>query len=166
MKRAMTGQLALLPAIKRIMDEVMEPQLTSEDFEGPLAAERRMLGNARKMTLFAAGSASQKYIQNLQDQQEIMGALADCITEVYAFESCLLRSEKSGPGARNTIAMTKLYAARAMQTIEACARKVIAAVAEGDMLRTHMAILRRFAKYEPADTIALGRQVARHALGL
>jgi alkylation response protein AidB-like acyl-CoA dehydrogenase len=166
MKRAMSGQLALLPAIRRIMDEVMEPQLTSEDFEGPFAAERRMLANAKKMTLFAAGAASQKYMQNLQDQQEIMGALADCITEVYAFESCLLRSEKSGSGGKNATAMTKLYGAQAMQTIEASARKVIAAVAEGDMLRTQMAILRRFSKYEPVDTIALGRQVARQALGL
>jgi butyryl-CoA dehydrogenase len=166
MKRAMTGQLALLPAIKRIMDEVMEPQLASDDCEGPLAAERQMLANAKKITLFAAGTASQKYMQNLQDQQEIMGAIADCITEIYAFESCLLRSEKSGSGGKNPIAMTKLYAARAMQTIEASARTIIAAVAEGDMLRTQMAILRRFTKYEPANTIALGRQVARHALGL
>ncbi len=166
MKRAMTGQLALLPAIKRIMDEVMEPQLVTDDFEGPLTAERRMLANAKKLTLFSAGAASQKHVQNFQDQQEIMGALADCITEVYALESCLLRSEKLGSAARNPIAMTKLYAAQAMQTIEASARKVIAAVAEGDMLRTQMAILRRFSKYEPADTIALGRQVARQALGL
>ncbi len=166
MKRAMSGQLALLPAIKRIMDEVMEPQLAVDDFEGPLAAERRMLANAKKTTLFVAGAASQKYMQNLQDQQEIMGALADCITEVYALECCLLRSEKLGTAAKNPIAMTKLYAAQAMQKIEASARKVVAAVAEGDMLRTQLAILRRLAKYEPADTIALGRQIARHALGL
>ena len=152
MKRAMAGQLALLPAIKRIMDEVMEPQLASGDFEGALAAERRMLANAKKLTLFAAGAASQKYMQNLQDQQEIMGALADCIIEVYALESCLLRSEKLGAAAKNPIAMTKLYAAQAMQTVESSTRKVIAAVAEGDMLRTQMTILRRFAKYEPADT--------------
>ena len=43
-----------------------------------------------------------------------------------------------------------------MQTVEASARKVVAAVAEGDMLRTQMAILRRLAKYEPADTIGIG----------
>ncbi len=166
MKRAMSGQLALLPAIKRIMDEVMEPQLPSDEHEGPLGKERQVLANLKKLTLFAAGAASQKHMQDFQDQQEIMGALADCITEVYALESCLLRSEKLGPAAKQPIAMTKLYAAKAMQTVEASARKVIAAVAEGDMLRTQMTIVRRFCKNEPNDTIALGRQVARHALGL
>jgi len=166
MKRAMSGQLALLPAIKRVTDEVMEMQSAFDDSQGTLAAERRMLANAKKLTLFAAGTAAQKHMQDLQDQQEIMGALADCIIEVYALESCLLRSEKLGSTARPQIAMTKLYAAKAMQTVESSARKVIAAVAEGDMLRTQMAILRRFCKYEPSNTIALGRQVARHTLGL
>ena len=166
MKRAMTGQLALLPAIKQIMDEVMEPQLPSQDGEGPLGAERRMLANAKKTTLFAAGAASQKHMQDLQDQQEIMAALADCITEVYAFESCLLRCEKLGARATNPIAMTRLYAVKAMQKVEVSAKKIIAAVAEGDMLRTQMTIVRRFCKYEPSNTIALGQQVARQALGI
>jgi butyryl-CoA dehydrogenase len=45
--------------------------------------------------------------------------------------------------------------------VESSARKIIAGAAEGDMFRTQMSILRRLAKYEPADTIAIGRQVAR-----
>jgi butyryl-CoA dehydrogenase len=108
-------------------------------------------------------------MQGLADQQEVMGALADCIVEVYALESSILRAEKligSGgePGARQAIAMTRFYAAKAIQSIELSSRKIIATVAEGDMLRTQMAILRRLAKHEPADTISLGRQIARHVL--
>jgi butyryl-CoA dehydrogenase len=151
------------------MDEVMEVRGAAEDSEGPLAAERKILLAAKKLSLFAAGSASQKHMQDLQDQQEIMGALADCISEVYALESALLRAEKligrqGEAAAVNAIAMTRFYAAKAMQTVEASAKKVIAAVAEGDMLRTQMAILRRLAKHEPADTIALGRQIARQVI--
>lgn len=169
MKRAMTGQLALLPAIKRVMDEITEPQIGGFDEETPLAAERNLLSNLKKLTLFAAGSASQKHIQDLQDQQEIMGALADCITEVYALESCLLRAEKllargSHTAARKAAAMTRLYASTAAEKVEASARRVIAAVAEGDMLRTQSAILRRLSKREPANTIALSREIARHVL--
>ena len=169
MKRAMTGQLALLPAIKRVMDEVISGPGAQEDREGPLAAERQMLSSAKKLTLFAAGSASQKYMQGLADQQEIMGALADCIMEVFAFESCLLRAEKmvalqSEAAAKHSILMTRYYGARAMQTIEAAARKVIAAVAEGEMVRTQMMIVRRLCKYEPVNTIGLGRQIAQHVL--
>src|ERR1041384_894577 len=94
MKRAMAGQLPLLPAIKRIMDEVMAGPSPAEDLEGPLAAEHKVLANAKKLSLFAAGAASQKYMMGLADQQEVMGALSDCIMEVYALESCLLRTEK------------------------------------------------------------------------
>ena len=169
MKRAMTGQLPLLPAIKQLMDEVMAGPTPAVDRQGPLAAEHQHLANARKLTLFAAGAASQKYMQALADQQEIMGALADCISEVFAIESCILRTEKlraarGESAARQAIAMTRYYTARAADKVELAARKVIAAVGEGDMLRTQMAILRRLAKHEPADTVALGRQIARHVI--
>src|SRR5579884_429695 len=169
MKRAMAGQLPLLPAIKKIMDEVMAGSAAAEERPGPLAAEHALLATARKLTLFAAGAASQKYMQALADQQEIMGALADCIAEVYALESCILRAEKlrlsrGEAAAAQAVAMTRYYAAKAFNTVERSARKVIAASAEGDMLRTQLAILRRLAKREPADTIALGRQIARHVI--
>jgi len=108
-------------------------------------------------------------MQALADQQEVMGALADCIIEVYAMESCILRAEKLAANkgesaAQAALAMTRFYASKAMQGVELSSRKVIATVAEGDLLRTQMAILRRLAKHEPADTIALGRQIARHVL--
>jgi butyryl-CoA dehydrogenase len=84
-------------------------------------------------------------------------------------ESCLLRAEKlaavSGQSAaRQAVAMTRFYAAKAFERVELASRRVIAAVADGDMLRTQMAILRRLSKHEPADGIALGRQIARHVL--
>ena len=169
MKRAMTGQLTLLPAIKRVMDEITEPQLAGDGTEGPLSRERQILSNAKKLSLFAAGVTSQKHMQDLQDQQEIMGTLADCIIEVYALESCLLRAEKllakgGSSAAKKAIAMTQLYAAKALQTVEASAKKVISAVAEGDLLRTQMAILRRLSKHEPVNTIAVSRDIARDAV--
>ena len=169
MKRAMKGELPLLAAIKKLMDEVISPSLAAEEHEGPLAGEHKLLAQAKKLGLFAAGAATQKYMQSLADQQEVMAAIANCVIEVYAMESCILRAEKlvaaRGEGAAGAaIAMAGFYAAKAMQTVEASARKVIAAVAEGDMLRTQMAIVRRLAKYEPTNTIAMGRQIAQHVL--
>ena len=169
MKRAMKGELPLLAAIRKLMDEVISPSITAEEFEGPLAGEHRLLAQAKQLGLFAAGAASQKYMQNLADQQEVMAAIANCVIEVYAMESCILRAEKlvanrGEASASPAIAMAGYYAAKAMQTIEASARKVIAAAAEGDMLRTQMAIVRRLAKHDPADTITLGRLIAQHVL--
>jgi alkylation response protein AidB-like acyl-CoA dehydrogenase len=174
MKSAMNGKLALMPAIKKLMDEVMSGPGEKIDREGPLADEQNLLANAKKLTLFAAGAATQKYMQQIADEQEVMGALADMIIEVFAMESAILRAEKiaagdsaAGQGSEAStipVAMARIYADKAMSAIELSARKVIAAVAEGDMLRTQLTILRRLSKHDSADTIALHRQVARHVL--
>ncbi len=98
MKSAMSGKLALMPAIKSLMDEVMAGPSPKEDREGPLAAEYELLAQAKKLTLFAAGSATQKYMTKLADEQEVMGAIADMIIEVFAMESAILRAEKMSAG--------------------------------------------------------------------
>jgi len=170
MKRAMSGQLPLLAAIKALMDELMAPPSFGDGAEAddPLAREAQMLANAKKLALFASGSASQKYMNGLADQQEVMAALADIILEVYAFDSALARARKlaaaKSPNAALAAEMTRLYAGTAFHIIESAARQVIAAVAEGDMLRTQLAIYRRLVKHEPADTFSLSRTIARAAI--
>ena len=152
LKKAMSGQLALMPAIKKVLDEVMAGPSFGEGPEGPLAAERAIIANAKKIALFASGSASQKYMQAIGEQQEILGALADILIEAYVAESTVLRTQKlvqsqGEAAAALAIAYTQLYLSEAMNRIEASAKRVIAAVSEGDMLRTQMAILRRLVKY-------------------
>lgn len=167
MKSAMSGKLALMPAIKQLMDEVMAGPVPKEDGEGPLSAEAELLANAKKLTLFVAGAATQKYMAAISDEQEVMGAIADMVIEVYAMESAILRAEKIatdkvGSGIEIPVALARIYVNAAMEKVELCARKIIAATAEGDMARTQFTILRRLAKHDPADTIALRRLVARH----
>jgi alkylation response protein AidB-like acyl-CoA dehydrogenase len=169
LKRAMSGQLPLMPAIKKLMDEVLSGPSLAEEIEGPLAAEHKLVAQAKKLGLFAAGSATQKYMQAIEEQQEIMGAIADMVIETYAMESALLRAQKiierSGEAAAALpLAMTRVYLAQGMEKIEAAARKVIAAVADGDMLRTQLAILRRLGKYEPFNTIELRQQIAQKVI--
>jgi len=169
LKRAMSGQLPLMPAIKKLMDEVLSGPTGSEELEGTLAEERKLVAQAKKLGLFAAGSATQKYMQAIQDQQEIMGAIADMTIETYAMESAVLRAQKiterNGEAAASVpLAMTRVYLAQAFEKVESAAKRVIAAVADGDMLRTQLAILRRLAKYEPFNTIALRQHIAQKVL--
>src|SRR5437016_10759 len=169
LKRAMTGQLPLMPAIKKLMDEVLSGPSAAEELEGPLTDERKLVGQAKKLGLFVAGAATQKYMQAIQDQQEVMGAIADIVIETYAMESAVLRAQKivESKGEAATalpIAMARVYLTQAMEKIEAAAKRVIAAVAEGDMLRTQLAILRRLAKYEPFNTIELRQKIAQRAI--
>src|SRR6202142_4004334 len=169
LKRAMSGQLPLMPAIKKLMDEVLSGPSMSEDLEGVLAEERKLVGQAKKLGLFASGAATQKYMQAIQDQQEIMGAIADMTIETYAMESAVLRAQKivetkGEAAAALPIAMTRVYLTQAMEKVESAAKKIIAAVADGDMLRTQIAILRRLAKYEPFNTIELRQSIARKVI--
>ncbi len=169
LKRAMSGQLPLMPAIKKLMDEVLSGPSMSDDLEGSLAEERKLVGQAKKLGLFAAGAATQKYMQAIQDQQEIMGAIADMTIESYAMESAVLRAQKIAEtkgeaAAALPIAMTRVYLTQAMEKVESAAKKVIAGVADGDMLRTQLAILRRLAKYEPFNTIELRQQIAQKVI--
>jgi alkylation response protein AidB-like acyl-CoA dehydrogenase len=160
MKRAMQGRLALLPAIQRVMDEVMSGPKPHVERAGELEEQYRLLANAKKLSLFCAGAASEKFGTELVDQQEIMGALADMIMEVLVLESAILRTEKMQDRSPLAVRMTKYYAARSIRVLETAGERILGAVAEGDMLRTRMTIFRRFTKREPENTVALGREIA------
>jgi len=164
MKRALQGRLALLPAIRKVMDEVMAGPSTRDEASGPLAAEKALLAGAKKLGLFCSGAASQKYPTNLQDQQEIMGALADILIEILVMESAILRAEKFAGRSKTAIALAQLAATRSFGVIQASAERILGAVAEGDMLRTQMAIFRRLAKHDPINTVAIGRAIAEEMI--
>jgi alkylation response protein AidB-like acyl-CoA dehydrogenase len=172
MKRAMSGKLPLLGAIKRVMDEVTEPPAFGGDADAdePLQHEATVLAAVKKIALFAAGVASQKFMTGLEEQQEIMADLADMIIQVFALESALLRAQKMARVGRSSAevaaAMTGLLADDAMALAERAARRVLAACGEGDALHTQLAILRRLARVAPADVVALSRAVARKCIEL
>jgi butyryl-CoA dehydrogenase len=157
-----------MAAIKKLMDDVLSGT-TEEVEEGPLVEARSLVAKAKKIGLFAAGIATQKYMQAIQDEQEIMGAIANMVIETYAMESAVLRAHKlvtrNGEGASVLpMAMASLYAQEAMQKIENAAKTVIAACADGDMLRSQMAILRRLCKYDPFNVVSLRRTIAQRVI--
>ncbi len=169
LKRAMSGQLPLMPAIKKLMDEVLSGPSVGEEIEGPLAEERKLVAQAKKLGLFVSGAATQKYMQAIQEQQEVMGAIADMTIEIYAMESAVLRAQKmveqkGETSAALAVAMARVYLTQGFEKVEAAAKKVIADVAEGDMLRTQLAIVRRLSKHEPFNTIALCQHIAQKTI--
>jgi butyryl-CoA dehydrogenase len=165
MKRAMAGQLPLIPAAMKLADEILAGPSFEEAPEGVLAAESRVVANSKKMFLQAAGGAVQKFREKLADEQELIGALSNVVMEIYAMESCLLRAQKAAAAKGESASQTMIDAARvfisdAAERVEHEAKRAITAIHEGDMLTTQMAVLKRFAKRAPVDTIALRRRVA------
>jgi alkylation response protein AidB-like acyl-CoA dehydrogenase len=165
MKRAMGGQLPLIPAAMKLADEILAGPSFEETPEGVLAEEARVIANAKKMFLQAAGGAVQKFREKLADEQELIGALANMVMEIYAMESCLLRAQKAaaakGEAASSAmIDATRVFIADATERVDHEAKRAIAAVHEGDMRITQLAVLKRFGKRPAVDTIALRRRIA------
>ena len=166
LKRAMKGQLGLIAAAQKLMGELLSfPSLEAED-EGLLAAEQRLVTNAKKMFLLASGVAVQKYRDKMVDHQEVLSLLSDLVIGVYAMESFLLRVLKGS--ARDGLARWELQRKAAqifihsqVPTLEDKAKQILAAAVEGDELRTHLAALRRFAKSMPVNLISLRQDIAR-----
>jgi alkylation response protein AidB-like acyl-CoA dehydrogenase len=166
MKRAMTGQLALLPAAQKLMEEVLSPSMPGfDEDEELLATEMKLAQNAKKVALMALGTAAQKYMMGLSDQQEILIGIADIIIDTYAMESAILRAQKLAvsqgeEAAARYIDITRVFCNDAVERIEANAKNMLAAMSEGDELRTLLAALRRFTKWTPMNTIVARQRIA------
>jgi alkylation response protein AidB-like acyl-CoA dehydrogenase len=165
MKRAMGGQLALIPAAMKLADEILAGPSFEETPDGVLAEETRVVSNSKKMFLQAAGGALQKFREKLAEEQELIAALANMVMEIYAMESSLLRAQKAAAakgeaGASILIDAARVFITEAAERVEHEAKRAIAAVNEGDMLTTQMAVLKRFGKRPAVDTIRLRRRVA------
>ena len=166
MKSALSGKLALLPAAQALMDEILTPQLAGfDDDDGVLAAETKLAKNAKKVGLMTLGTAAQKYMMTLGDQQEILIGIADIIMDAYAMESAILRTQKLAASqgeeaAARYVDMTRVFCNDAVERIEARAKNTLAGMAEGDELRTLLAALRRFTKLTPVNTIVARQRIA------
>jgi butyryl-CoA dehydrogenase len=166
MKRAMGGQLALIPAAMKLADEILAGPSFEETSDDVLAAEATVVANCKKIFLQSAGGAVQKYREKLADEQELVAALSNIVMEIYAMESSLLRAQKAAnskgqAAAQPMIDAVRVFISDAAERVEHEAKRAIAAFHEGDMLTTQMSVLKRFAKRAPVDTIALRRNVAK-----
>ena len=163
-KRSMAGILPLIPAAMKLAEEVLAGPSFEEGPTGAFAEEERSLAQAKKIFLLAAGTAMQKFREGLAEQQEIVASLANIAMDVYAMESSLRRAQKAltarGESASVMGDAARAFVYDAMDRIEKEGRTALAASADGDTLVTQLAVLRRFAKHAPIDTIAIRRRVA------
>ncbi len=155
LKRAARGQLALVAAAQKAVGDAM-----SGGAGQATDAEAALVSNAKKIALLTMGIAYQKFALELEKQQEVLMSIADIVMEVFAMESAWLRTAKNGAGRE----ICAVFLRDAMPRVEFAARNVLAASSEGDSLRTNLAMLRRFAKFDPVDAIAMRREIARRLL--
>jgi alkylation response protein AidB-like acyl-CoA dehydrogenase len=157
-KRAIKGTLPIIAAARRLQDELLAPSFADSAPDEPLEAERRAVAAMKKTALMVLGTAMQTYGAKLADQQEVLMTAADIIIDTYASESVLLRAAAARGPVHEAAART--FVSDAAGRVELAARTALAAMAEGDTLRTLLAALRRVMKGTPANTVSMRRTVA------
>ncbi|NWF93969.1 MAG: acyl-CoA dehydrogenase family protein [Syntrophaceae bacterium] len=164
-KRAMKNRLPLLGAAQKVANELLTLRPKAEADDGRLTMQKEMVEMSKKIGLLVAGAAVQKYMMKLAEEQEILGAISNMVIEVFAMESALLRAmksmEKSGEErSRLQKAMVMVYVNDAFDRLEGFAKQALAAIAEGDTLRTQLSAVKKLARFTPVNTIGLRREIA------
>jgi alkylation response protein AidB-like acyl-CoA dehydrogenase len=168
-RRAVKGEIPLIPAARKLQEEVLSPSagMTGGSDDQALADEARAVAAFKKVALMVIGTAMQTYGEKLTDQQEVLGYAANILIDAYASDSAVLRAQGAAADPRRGtlhVAAASLFVHDAGLRVEASARSALAAMAEGDMLRTLLAALRRVLKVTPVNTVALRRILADAAV--
>ncbi len=162
LKRAMRGQLPLVEAVMKLQAEILSgPALGAGGSE-----DARLVENAKKTALLALGIAYQKFGTALEEQQEVLASITDVAMNAFVMESVYLRAQKLAKLRKGEIAadVSSVFLREAMETVESAGRSALAASSEGDNLRTNLAVLKRFTKFEPVNAVAARRRIADRLL--
>ncbi|KKI93383.1 acyl-CoA dehydrogenase [Bacillus sp. SA1-12] len=164
LRKAMKGELPLFQKAQSLQEELLM-LMPEEVREGTLEQEKYLLRNAKKIGILIAGLAAQKFGKDLQKEQEILVNIADIISNVYAMESAILRTEKAIAAtgeekSKQKLLYTQVYCQEAFNEIEADAKESLIAAESGDALRMMLSALRKFTRHTPINVIAKKREIA------
>jgi alkylation response protein AidB-like acyl-CoA dehydrogenase len=170
MKRAMKGSIDLMNPIMAVQKELMAiPDFSAVDEGGVFAKEKKTLANLKRAGLIVAGSAVQKFMTKLSEEQEVLMNLADMLIELYVAESTLLRVEKliGQRGEKSCEVQKEMainYLHHAVEKAASCGREAIMAFADGDELRLLLMGLKRFTKVDPYNLKEARRKIANYVI--
>ncbi len=164
LRKAMKGELPLLQKAQALQEELMMlmPEEVSDE---PLAQEKYLVRNAKKIGLMLAGLAAQKFGKDLEKEQEVLVNIADIVSEAYAMESVVLRTEKAIASAglekaKQKHLYTQIFCQEAFNKIEQHAKETLVATESGDTLRIMLSALKKFTRHTPVNVIALKRDAS------
>lgn len=164
LRKAMKGELPLLQKAQALQEELMM-MMPEEPGDEPLAQEKHLVKNAKKIGLMISGLAAQKYGPALEKEQEVLVNIADIVSNVYAMESALLRTEKAIQKSgleknKQKLLYTQIFCQEAFNEIEQHAKESIIAIESGDMLRMMLSALRKFTRHTPINVIQKKREAS------
>ena len=166
LKRAMKGELDIMTPAMSVGKEILSvPDFNQSLPEGVFGKERQVLKNLKKAILLAAGAALQKFMVQIEKEQEILMAVADMMIEVYIAESALVRAEKliEKNGEEKSLIQKEcalVYLHHAVEVVAKQGKEVISGFAVGDELNILLMGLKRFTKIDSKNLIQARRVIA------
>ncbi|WP_027714861.1 acyl-CoA dehydrogenase family protein [Desulfuromonas sp. TF] len=169
LRKAMKGELPLQKEAMKAFESLMTPSFEEIDDSVPFAREKALLQNLKTVFLILSGTAVQKYMVKLQNEQEILLAAADMSIQIFALESAVLRAEKGFAEASEhrkelLAAVIKVCAFNATELLSTAAKKGAFYIEEGDNLTMILSGIRRFAKYDATGLLQAKRTLAGAAI--
>lgn len=170
LKKAMRGHVNILEPAMAVASELTSiPSFDTPDYSAYLSEEKAILRNLKKVFLMVAGSAVQKYGEELENNQQLLLSASDILIDIYMVESAILRTEKnaerSGIETQNAqLAMTQLFLYKTVDKVTQKAKEGIVSFAEGDEQRMMLMGLRRFTKYQEFPNVVDLRNTIAEAI--
>lgn len=170
LKRAMKGEIELMPAAMAVGKEILGvPDFSTSVPDGIFGREYQVITNLKKAILMVAGAALQKFTTAIENEQEILMGVSDMMIEVYIAESTLARVDKlitrDGQDKHQVAYECALvYLHEAVEKIHYSGKEVIMGFAKGDELTVLLMGLKRFTKIAPKNLIESRRMIAQAAI--
>ncbi len=170
LKRALQGRLGLMAFVGQVQAELADPSKIDRTVAGgALGLERQKCDFAKRAVAYAASLAVQKYLQQISDKQELLGALADALINVYAMDSAITRSlqlvaaqgeEKS----RVPLWMTQLFVAQAHEKVFDGLREMLMWISQDEEWGREIRDINNYYSLWRVNTFSLRRKIALHMI--
>jgi len=169
LKRAFKGELDLLKPAQEVAKELMGIPDFSPPSENYFEEKKKLITNFKKAILMVSGAAIQKFMQTLNDEQELLFNAANMIMDTYAAESMLLRVEKMETlfGAEKAALykdMLDVYLYDTAYRINKEGVDAINSFAEGDEQMAMLMGMKRYTKAQPVNVRLARRRIAEKML--
>jgi alkylation response protein AidB-like acyl-CoA dehydrogenase len=143
-----------------LQDDETRPPATG----GPLAAERVVLARIKSLAIAMLTETASAFRDEVRDQQELLGHIADVVIEAYAIESAAARAEKlranrGADTADPALDSVRVYVTDAVDRVVHSARQVTRALG-GERSRSMRAVIARLTEFDGVDTVAARRRIA------
>lgn len=132
---------------------------------GQLAFEEHILKTAKRLFRLIFESTFKKYDGTLDKEQEVLSNLADMVSEIYAMDSVIRRTQKAvhGQGAdgnQQKIRLTEVFCYESFERIVSYAKQILGRVEKGENLKKIYSNFVKLTYHTPINAIEKKRQIA------